>query len=333
MINILEIIWLSLTFFNLISCDPHKSNVISAELAQKTRPDPVVALVLDKGLDCEINQLKPFMDFEAMKKYNIYYNNQVMSLNEFNNNHNDNGIPTKIGKNLHGSLVALLLTKDLSPEKVKIISSPLFTPVYYHEKKFYYDFVDYNFNQIDSMIKEQNAKVVNFSLGYNIIKNPTNQNHEDLQNKSANYFMKKMEELIQNNHNVIFVAAMGNHGKNMDIDENSDMNLYTKIKQKNLIFVAAGELGSGLNNYSNYGSNTAHIAASGAVWYGSFNSVGTSYAAPRVANRILEIIIENPGFTSEETVNYLLTYETVMDESLKEKVKDNLFLSEKFPKT
>jgi len=183
------------------------------------------------------------------------------------------------------------------------------------------------------MIKEQNAKVVNFSQGFKIIKNPTNQFHEDCHNNLANYYMRKMEELIQNNHNVIFVAAIGNNGENMDIDENSDMNVYTKIKQKNLIFVAAGELGSGLKKYSNYGSNTAHIAASGAVWYGSFNSVGTSYAAPRVANRILEIIIENPGFTSEETVNYLLTNETVMDESLKEKVKDNLFLSKKFPET
>jgi subtilisin family serine protease len=163
---------------------------------------------------------------------------------------------------------------------------------------------------------EHGTRLFNFSFHYD----PQDSSH-------LIHYLEVFEDQFRLYHDVLFIVASGNDGKN--IDENPIWPASLSSEYPNVISVAA--LGSQdhpdsarkLSNTSNYGTRSVQLAAPGkavkaARRGGEYDLVsGTSFAAPAVANlaaRILEIndrlhvnqvveILKNSAMQSEDLSN------------------------------
>ena len=119
-------------------------------------------------------------------------------------------------------------------------------------------------------------------------------------------FSQALYDVIENNG--LFVAAAGNDSRNNDVIASYP----ASFQLDNIISVASVDEGENLSYFSNFGSNTVHIAAPGSNIYstlpnnnyGSYS--GTSMATPHVAGAAALVLSAHPEYTTAELKNALL---------------------------
>lgn len=160
--------------------------------------------------------------------------------------------------------------------------------------------VIYALDYVNAMASRENIVAINnsWTLGSN----------------GSNVVKNRIQTLYENN--VMFIAAAGNNGSNIDVSPNYP----SSFKLPNIISVASITSAGVLARSSNYGSQTVHLAARGvtvnSTWpnnrYATLS--GTSMAAPMVTGRVSMM---NGGISDRV---FALLSETVKTENLSGKV-------------
>lgn len=161
---------------------------------------------------------------------------------------------------------------------------------------------------ITSAIKQANSdgiKILNGSFGWN----NSDPNASDYANFQLDY---NIREAIKN-YNGLFIQASGNESHNDDLC--ADRNEYKNLP--NLIIVGAVDESDNLTYYSDYGTESVHIAAPGNLSVFNRNGKaaeewGTSFSAPLVSATAALMLQVNPSLTpSQLKTNILNSADTV----------------------
>ncbi len=125
-------------------------------------------------------------------------------------------------------------------------------------------------------------------------------------------FSRSLYEAVQahQDHGILFVAAAGNSGENSD----EEPLFPAAFNLTNVISVAASDQDDNLASFSNYGSNSVHLAAPGVYIYstelnhGYSHRSGTSMATPHVSGLAALIWAKNESMDMVELKNSILSH-------------------------
>lgn len=253
--------------------------LIVSSLAQAKTP--VIVAVVDMGIDNKLikinDYLVPGWDFgENQKSMGVDYNDIYT-------------------KEFHGTLVAGLIARKVSPSKIKImdlvymdyegkkfkLNEYIFAEnmlQLYRRKKAYERFTEH-LRDVFRYAKENNAQVINFS------------------SSDARFYGEELKLWIKDNPETIVVVSAGNDGSDLD-----------KFPQypclyKDVICVGAVNL-SKRTTYSNYGSGITLYAQ------GDYSNEvkGTSFSAPVISQAVALIKYQNPDWSFDQVRSELIKY-------------------------
>ena len=242
-----------------------------------------------------------------------------------------------VGTYLHGTHVAGLTMRSMKPGDARLINYPLIgVPKTLKLKDIKnYDFskekeeISKRMNSISEMLKRENIKVVNLSIGMDsdLAKKKMNSSLNPIErllyarqvsqiaNASALNTRSEIARLFQNNPNTLFVLAAGNEGRDLDFD-GAEVRSTATLKAPNLVVVGANAKGDKRAKFSNFGPNYVDISAPGAgiesakAGGGSIHMSGTSMAAPIVSNRLAQIMVADPSLKPEQAIKKLYVEES-----------------------
>lgn len=266
------------------------------EAWEKTKGDSdVVVAVLDTGVDYTHSDLT-----DNMWQGNANHGYDFAGDDNGNNDNNPTpDEPYNEKGHYHGTHVAGIIgaTGDNSTgisgvaQQVSIMAVKVFRPNGAGYSNDILEGLDYVLDQIDNGV---NIVAVNASYGGG-----------GSQNDSMNRAIKKLGE-----KGVVFCAAAGNDGKNIDNDP-----VYpASYDADNIIAIAASDQDDALASFSNYGVNTVDVAAPGTNILSTYPEDkyaylnGTSMATPQVAGSIALLAAKYPESTVAERKDMILSH-------------------------
>ncbi len=235
-----------------------------------------------------------------------------------------------IGSHSHGTHVASIILKN---RKSKLVNFPVLEsrgslnidPIFNLMPKDLYSFIKKKYSHISNTLKKNKIRIVNLSMGYQSFQKPPkilfmlldkklHEFGEDFAQIAYHYINEKiLVELIKNNPQTIFVQAAGNEGYPLEVFGFHS----AKHSLKNHIVVGSSHEDE-CAYYSNYSKKYVDIFANGSNVEGPFigtnkkeNLIGTSFAAPKIVNLLLEILEANPSISNDELLVKLYTHKKV----------------------
>jgi len=282
-----------------------------AEAWKKTTGDKeLVVAVLDTGIDYQHDDLR-----DNMWNGNINHGYDFAGDNDGNND--DNPMPdTPYDKNghYHGTHVAGTIGAVSNnkigiagvAQKVSLMALKVFRPNGYGYTNDILEALDYVSQKIDEGV---NIVAINASYG------GSGGSQDDATNKA----IKKLGE-----KGVLFCAAAGNDGKNIDNDP-----MYpASYDAENIIAVAASDQDDKLASFSNYGKNSVDVVAPGTNILSTYPDnqyaylQGTSMATPNVVGSVVLLSAYHPDASVADKKSMLIDNVDVK-EGLNSKVASN----------
>lgn len=262
--------------------------------------DPVIVAVVDMGIDSNKN-----------KEFNPY----LIPGWDFGSEHRSVGVDYNqiYDHSYHGTLIAGLIVRKLSPEKVKILDI-VYSDYYgekfklneylyaenmlqvYRRKRAYQKFTEH-LKEVFQYAKMNKASVINFS------------------SSDPGFNGEELSRWIEENPETIMIVSAGNDG--------DDLDTYPQYPcgYKSVICVGAVDKGKRAS-YSNYGK-TVHIFAQGSY---SKEVKGTSFSAPVISRAAAIIKYHHPEWNVSRVKKELYKFSRV-------EKKMRIFDEEKFTKT
>ena len=250
----------------------------------------VVVAVLDTGVDYTHNDLA-----DNMWNGNRYHGYDFAGDNDGNNDNNPMpDTPYDENGHFHGTHVAGIIgavgdnSEGVSgvAQNVQIMAIKVFRPNGYGYNSDILEGLDYISKQIDNGV---NIVAINASYGGG-------------GGSNGDAMHKAIEKLGEKG--VVFCAAAGNNGKNIDNDP-----IYpASYDASNIITVAASDQNDKLANFSNYGKRTVEVAAPGTNILSTYPDngyaymQGTSMATPQVTGTVALLASANPSASAEEII-------------------------------
>ena len=208
---------------------------------------------------------------------------------------------------LHGTIVAGIIVKGTD----NIVLLPIRTPL--DQKTMPLSPVDY---KAVELAYSKGSRIINIS--FNLIEG------------WFSFLRKTLHDAIKEHPDILFVAAAGNDGNNLDTNP-----VYPAAwDDLNILTVTAVDRNNKLLDISNYSKTKVDIAALGekvpSIRNGNIliAGTGTSFATPLVTRVAAEIKFIDPSFTPEDIIAIIKNSGTPV-ESLKDKVKCACVLNEK----
>ena len=254
----------------------------------------IIVAVLDTGVDYTHEDLK-----ENMYNGNLKHGYDFAGDNDGNND--DDPMPDKPydqNGHYHGTHVAGIIgavgnnQKGISgtAQRVSIMALKVFRPNGYGYNSDILEAMDYISKKIDD---GENIVAINASFG----------GSGGSQNDAMNKAIKKLGQ-----KGVVFCAAAGNDGKNIDNDP-----IYpASYDAKNIIAVAASDQNDNLADFSNYGKRSVDVAAGGKNILSTYPQNkyaymdGTSMATPYISGIVALLRAKYPSDSAEDIKNRIL---------------------------
>jgi subtilisin family serine protease len=203
------------------------------------------------------------------------------------------------------------------------------------------------FAALTQMLQQGRVRVANMSVGF-AVSMILERTLKEMGLINRLLFGRGMERLIRtairiqaeelgrffaDNPETIFVVAAGNDA--VDVAKPGDHHS-AAVGAPNVVNVAATDYNGRLADFSNTSNTELEIAAPGvairSVLAGArqpgarVHMSGTSMATPIVTNRIVQILVENPGYTVQEAIAALFQDQSAMVADLRGAVRDGRWL-------
>ncbi len=265
-------------------------DVAEAWNIEKGEHDMVVA-VLDTGVDYTHNDLS-----DNMWSGNAHHGYDFAGDNNGNNDNNPMpDTPYDDNGHYHGTHVAGIIgavgdnSEGVSgvAQNVQIMAVKVFRPNGYGYNSDILEGLDYVSKQIDNGV---NVVAINASYGGGGGSN----------GDTMDQAIQKLGE-----KGVVFCAAAGNDGKNID----NDPTYPASYDASNIITVAASDQNDKLASFSNYGKKTVEVAAPGTNILSTYPDngyaymQGTSMATPQVTGTVALLASVNPSASVDERID------------------------------